>query len=491
MNGIDIISDTTGQKIVKELEKIARTIGYEGKAALIEYGVRWITSASSPLLERVKRVDGEMSLWDISFEANVGGNITENPFDKIELFNPKEWTDPDGNKFRRFKRFYLCKETVGEYSYIWVCAEQISEAYRLPRAFYRNGQPYWNYVDIGAYEGSTEVINGVNYLASKSGKIVAHNITRTEAFNQAKAWGQKRGIIDEGEQYLITTISEITEILQPLLMIMFGTKNSQAIYNGVNDIWTDDCYVGYGENNTNRALIDIQYEREDKLKTFKKGACIVVDGRTDWRLVTEVELVTIGSTEYLSVQFDGSPVNLWEGDDSEDGSCIYRWSAPTGESDLINATHGTLENDGWHSFKVMGIENIYGNIFKHILDCTVQSRKVYICEQLDKWTDTKTPASDSAFTMCDITLSTSGWITELTADEIHPDVVLPTKVMGGSDKIYYADYVYSSNTATPYTVCFGGCCNYYSSVGLFFWSLNYSVGSRHNGVGARLSHRAL
>lgn len=483
-NGIDIISDTTGKAIAEGIDKIAHALGYTAPTEeIVEYGVRWVTGASNPKLTRVIRKKGIISEWEIEFTPNVGASITNNPFDDIALFNPEHWADSEGNQFKRFKRFYVANQTIGIYSYIWVCATQLFSFYRLPRAFCRAGQPYWNYVDIGVYEGGREVIGGVNYLSSKSGVLIEHNKSRTLAFEEAKAWGTKRGIDTDKEFYCITTMSEITEILQPLLLIMYGTRNSQAVYQGVCDVDTDDYYIVRGENNTNRFLLDNNANYQTQ---FPVGCNVYWDG--GWRQVIENGTVSISGTTYFYVKVDGEPFDVELNEDED--TCIWRGPNPPGQTDSINATHGTVDNDGLHSFKVMGIENIYGNIYKHILDCTIQSRKAYICENLDEWTDTKTPASDAAFTMCDITLATSGWVKEITADEGHPDVVFPTAV-GGSDSTYFSDYLYCNNSAIPTTVFYGGYYSYGSYLGLFCWILNNGLGISYGSVGARLSHRAL
>lgn len=476
-------TDETAQRAAEALEKIAEHFNPpQPDVPVVEYGARWITGASDPKLERVTRQNGVIAAWDIELPQNVGGSAERNPFDDIDIFSPKQWADAAGNQFRRFSRFYVGEEKIGGYTYIWVCSTPVYSFYRLPRAFYRNGSPYWNYVDIGAYEGGSEVIGGQTYLCSKSGFAPMANMTRTEAHNRAKAWATKLGAVANNESYDITTMSEITEILQPLVMIMFGTKNSQNVYNGVcNSDPTgnyDEFSSQISEANTNRVLLNTE---DGNPEVFPVGGCVWVNG--SWRVIVKAEEATVSSRKYFEITVSGEPFNSGDVD-------IFRGPNATGETDKITATNGTAGNDGTHSFKALGIENIYGNVFKHILDCTVVSRVPYVCENLDSWTDTTTPASNSAFKKCDLTLPASGWITELAHDEAHPDINLPVSA-GGSDSTYFGDYVYTSSGTNACTAFYGGSYGSGSYDGLAYWYLICAVGNSFYNFGARLSHRSL
>ena len=368
---------------------------------ILEYGVRFPLNASSPAGERVKRQGGEIQAWDIEYTPNVG-SVTDNPFESIKLFNPELFTDSAGNVFRSFSRFYVAIERTSEYLYYWVCEKQANDKYHLPRAFYKNGSPYWNHVDIGVYEGGQETQSGATCLNSKSGQTLWTNQTRTAAYEGAKAWHKHLSVDTSRECYMITQLSEITEILQPLLLIMFGTRHSQSVYNGV-----------------------------------------------------------VSASNYVQ----------------------------TGQTDSISALCGTTSNGGTASFKALGIENIWGNVFKRVLDLTMKAKTPWICENLDEWTDVD-PATNSAFKEVSLELPASGWITDIGQATDHPDVVLPTAASGGSSSTYYPDYVYTS-TSGPYTAYFGGDSNHGGNAGLFYWYLYGSLTYVNSNIGARLSHRRL
>lgn len=394
-----IMTDETGQDIVAALQGLGAAIRNDS----IEYGVRFTIGASNSAGERVIRQNGVISAWNITFTRNINNGNANCPFAAYDLFNPALWTDAAGNVFRRFSRFYYLKETIGNYEYIWVCRKQVQPGYRLPKAFL----PNWKYVDIAVYEGGTETIDGVTYLNSKSGSTLARSLTRTAAFDRAKAWHSKLGITDlTREFYCITTASEITEIWQPLIYIQLASKNSDAGYYGHTD-------------------------------------------------------------------------NSWD-----ESNLIM-----PGQTDVINGLHGTVANDKLHSFKMLGIENLWGNQWKHVLDITILDYVPYVCDDLQKWTETSTPNTNEAFSAVNYSVTTeNGYVKTMGYDAQHPEVILPTAV-GGSDATYYADYVWVASGAR--TVFFGGVLDGGRGCGLSFWVLDQTVGYSNWAIGARLSHRSL
>lgn len=467
------LTDETGQEILGAINDLVAAHGGSAtnESSAIEYGVRWVTGASAPALERVIRKDGVISTWNITFTRNSGNEITENPFDYIDLFSPELWTDAAGNRFRRFKRFYHAIEQMGVFSYRWVCKRKATANYTLPRAFCRAGKPYWNYVDIGVYEGGNETIGSTTYLCSKPNYYPTHNITRTGAFNNAKAWHTKLNVDTSKEFYCITTMSEICEITQPLLMVMIGSRNSDVAYAGNTSSYAENTSITGYDASAKKITMGSNGR-------FYVGQCITPGTSTsegDYRTITEV-----GSGYIIH---DGE---AW----SSSPSVISTRPLKTGQTDVINATHGTLENDGYHSFKMLGIENIWANIWLHVLDCTIKDYVPYVCEDLENWTDTSTPESNSAFKRCGYSvLSQSGVYTKsLGIDKAYPDIILPTEG-GASTSTYYCDYYWIASGAR--TVFYGGDLGRGSDCGLFCWALGGAVGYSYWSNGARLSHRSL
>lgn len=442
----------------------------------MEYGVRWTKGASSPVCERVTRYKGAISTWDISYTPNIGTTVYDNPFDYIDLFSPQKFVDVHGNVFARFKRFYVAKQTLGTYEYIWVCRKKLYSFYNLPKAFYRNGQPYWNYVDIGCYEGSDEKIDRTSYLASKSGRIPSHDKDRTEFFNNAKAWNNMLESVT-GEYYLISTLSEITEILQPLFTIMTGTKDSQSIYEGVNNYTNIDVPVSSVSGNK------CYVSKELGVTSLSIGCCVAVNDFTSDSVYYKVMHKGSDETGYyieLDRTIPTSPVVT---------SLAVRPNF-TGETDVVIATSGSVPGaTGRSSFKVFTIENIYGNVWKAILDLTIKDYVPYICQNLENWTDTSTPENNSNFIRCSYELAkTSSYVKKVGFDAENHDAILPVEV-DGSSSTYYCDMFYILPGAN--TAYFGGSVINGSNSGLWCWTLDYSKDRSYWNLGARLSHRSL
>lgn len=79
----------------------------------------------------------------------------------------------------------------------------------------------------------------------------------------------------------------------------------------------------------------------------------------------------------------------------------------------------------------------------------------------------------------------SGFITKILGG-IEGDV-LPVAVSGGSDKTYYADYVYA-DTETKYTMWRSGCSYNGSSCGVFFAVVYNGAGDSSDAIGSRLGY---
>ena len=472
-----------------------------------EYGVRFALGddgniGPNPTGQRVIRYNGILTEWNPSFTPNVGdgtsvSEIHDNEFDYIPIFSPKLYTDNAGNVFRRFKPFYWGRQVMGGYLYIWVCETPLYSFYRMPQAFIKDGKV--GYRDIAVYEGAFETIGDVTYLCSKPGKNPAHNNTRTQFWQKAQAWQTYLSVDTNNEWYGITQISEITEILQPLIMIMFGTLNSQSVYNGVVAISWNYANTGLTVDAYNEGTMTL-YFSTNALRYYRVGGTACING------------TTTSEDYYRQIIANGTVTGTVSGNTfapSDDGETYYyitisgtsfpatptivcSRSIFTGETDAIEATSGTLSNNGLYSFKVFGIENICGNIYKQIIDVSIYN---YIPQKLIspyEFTEFSTSNYTQYYTAANYGVvehaGAGVWTTQIGWQDTLPDVQLPVSG-GGSGSTYYCDQVYTNGS--PKAVCFGG-ANYNGSVsGLFFWLLSHWVGSEGVFFGARLSHWAL
>lgn len=472
-----------------------------------EYGVRFALGEDgnigpNPTGQRVIRYNGILTEWNPSFTPNVGdgtsvSEIHDNEFDYIPIFSPKLYTDNAGNVFRRFKPFYWGRQVMGGYLYIWVCETPLYSFYRMPQAFVKDGKV--GYRDIAVYEGAFETIGDVTYLCSKPGLNLAFSNTRKQFWQKAQAWQTYLSVDTNNEWYGITQISEITEILQPLIMIMFGTLNSQSVYRGVVGIGWGYISPGVTVDAYDENTMTL-YFSTNALNAYRVGGTACINEVT----TSEDYCRQIIANGTVTGTVSGSTFTP-----SEDGETYYYitisgTSFPatptvvcirpifTGETDAIEATSGTLSNKGTYSFKVLGIENVWGNIFKQVLDVSIYN---YIPQKLIspyEFTEFSNSNYTQYYTAANYgvveTAESGDWTAQIGWQDTLPDVQLPV-FGGGSSSTYYCDDVYTSNSRN--SVLFGGCLYVSSRAGLFSWKLNSLVGSNFWAYGARLSHWAL
>ena len=498
-----------------------------------EYGLRWKIAETDPTKdERVIRYGGVILPWSITYTRNDiadGTGIHDNPFDKIALFAPQIVTDSKGNKFSAFKKFYVnTSETNEGYQYLWVCEKQINNNYHLPRAFKKWNsstnalEEYWDFYDIGCYEGSSEASGGTTYLRSVAGAIPIHNVQRKDCNTYAKANNSSTAADLDYERYNITQISELTEMLQPLMAIIYGTHNAQLVYQGnTGAAFTGGLSVGSGMgwDSTNKILyiaIGSDNYTVEKLAEFHKDAVVRVQNSSTASdaagnsglcpIIKAEEKVedtagtlftgSVAGQHYWAITLDSTNLTVTP------STSTYLFSRPalTGQTDAIAATSGTLDNSGHesasygtggrYSFKVMNIENVYGNIWKHVLDCSIGSYYPYLLKDVDTNVniDDASTLNTTNYERANYTvlqtsnqyIKTINWSAQLFGAH------LPTAGSSASD-IDYGDYYWISSGNR--TALFGGPLRHGTYAGLFSWSLLNDLGSSYWNHGARLSRR--
>lgn len=467
-----------------------------------EYGVRFALGEDgnigpNPTGQRVIRYNGILTEWNPSFTPNVGdgtsvSEIHDNEFDYIPIFSPKLYTDNAGNVFRRFKPFYWGRQVMGGYLYIWVCETPLYSFYRMPQAFIKDGRV--GYRDISVYEGAFETIGDVTYLCSKPGKNPAHNNTRTQFWQKAQAWQTYLSVDTNNEWYGITQISEITEILHPLVMIMFGTLNSQSVYNGVVNIGWGYANTGVAVDAYNEGTMTL-YFSTNALREYRVGGTVCINRVTTsedyYRQIVANGTVTGTISEstftpsddgetyyYLTISgtsFPATPTTV-------QSRPIY-----TGETDAIEATSGTLANNGFYSFKVLGIENVFGNIGKFVLDVSIYNHIPQKLISPYEFTEFSTSNYTQYYTAANYSMAEiageNSWITQIGWQDTLPDVQLPVS-SGGSSSTYYCDTIRAGKSPD---VSFGTSAGGLND-GLFSWNTTGVIDWCYS---ARLSHWAL
>lgn len=472
----------------------------------VEYGIRLTLGADgnlagTPTGQRVMRYGGAVTEWSPTFTPNVGdgtGNITinQNDFDLIPIFSPETVTDAAGNVFARFKPFWVAEQDMGGYHYIWVCETQLYPFYRMPKAFIRNGMI--GYRDIGIYEGAFETIEETEYLCSKSGKNPAHNRSRTQFWNDAQAWQAYLSVDTTQEWYGITQISEITEILQPLMTIAFGTLNTQSVFKGATSFNYAYCDTGVAVAAYDESTMTVYSSVTAAANNFPVGGTVNINS------------IETSEDYYMEITASGTVKGTIEGSTftpSEDGTeylfvtmagnafpatptTICARPAWTGETDGIQASNGATSNDGYHSFKMFKIENIYGNILKQILDVSILSYTPMRLKDSYSFTEFSASTYEQYYNAASYQVgNANGYASVITSREDMPDVALTTAV-NGSSSTYYSDYYYAPTSTSNFTVYYGGYLANGAYAGGWYWSLRSGVGYSGWYLGARLSRWA-
>lgn len=464
---------------LQQLEAVA-------KANFIEYGVRFLTSSSSPTGERVIRNNGVISVWDIEFDRY------DNPFDDLELFSPELITTEYG-AFRRFKQFYVSFETFGGYDYIFVSKIKRNDNYRLPFAFEKQDGTHWQYVDIAVYEASLEN----NKLVSKP-----------EAFIESASdiqYATLQQYIPNG--YQITELSEITEILQPLITIMLGTKNSQDSAStanqyscsraGVSYVFPARChnlaistitgttiYTNYSDIN-----IRMSVGSEVRFTTFNNATLAdIADAKDTRRRVTSVTTNSFTIDKPIATTFKYCHMYRMTTDATE----VNGRRRLTEFYDLSNVNL-TIGNVALHacfmqSFKLLGIENIWGNSWKIIPDFYTDNDGNYFYNRHGK-----------VYSIAQLTAT--GFVSNFaeyidTASQTKfPELLLPS-AMNGSSTTYYCDGIQMNNVAAlqkhdddiSRVIRYGGDTGTVFNAGLY--ALYYSYQKTQGNAAYRLSRRS-
>ena len=480
------------QKIVEAVTRMADTVS-PSEYGNVEFGFRRQIGSSVPAGERVIRRDGVIETWDIDFEPNVGQEVHDSDFDYIPVFSPETVTDAGGNVFARFKPFWVATQDIGGYHYIWVCETQRYPFYRMPKAFIRGGQV--GYRDIGIYEGSFETAEDVEYLCSKSGKNPAHNRTRTQFWNDAQAWQTRLSVDTEREWYGITQISEITEILQPLMTIAFGTLNTQSVFKGATSFSYTYCDTGVAVAAYDESTMTVYSSVTAAANNFPVGGTVNINSNEAsedyYREITasgtvkgSIEGTTFtpseDGTDYLFVTMAGSTFPATP-------TTICARPAWTGQTDDIQASNGTPSNDGFHSFKMFKIENIYGNTWRQVLDVSINDYTPMQLKDPYAFTEFSSATYQDYYNAASYQVgNATGYATVITSREDMPDVALTTAA-GGSSTTYYCDSYYNPGSSSPKTVYYGGYLTGGAVAGGWSWYLYVGVGDSGWSLGARLS----
>ena len=156
----------------------------------------------------------------------------------------------------------------------------------------------------------------------------------------------------------------------------------------------------------------------------------------------------------------------------------------------INGTQTTYTANGKTSVTYRGVENPFGNIWKHIQginiwgDGTMCGGQPYVANNFafneSKHSDNYEPVG---FTLA----NASGFINAMGYGGENYDWLLMPSEIGGTNALPVGDYFYAESNLNGYRITrFGGCFNTSSQAGVFNWRGIDGVGYRSRVVGGRL-----
>lgn len=461
------------------------------KSDVIEYGVRWVVGQSSPVGERVKRVNGELFVGAATnLVANVGvdSQIVVNSFDNIDIFITEQAAVSGNILIKRklyFHKLEFVKEGEIEYEYSWMCEIKLP-GYIRPRIFIDDNGEDIDFAYLGKYEASEDASGKARSTSGVFPKVTISALNARKAARKNDGDGDNTdsrwGIMDLAEyQYHIVVPFEIE----------FATRHSQSVLVGVTNLpFSNDHVALTTETDSNIIIL-----AKAHAASFVVGQTVNIGTNRDSSNVAlnviiqsiEVDTPIEGQSK---ITFSGSPITVSAGDVISSRAWI------SGATNGVIASGGAFTaNSAKYPIVYRGYENPYGNIYKIVDGVKIYDHKLWVCEDRSAYNNTNAIGGEFAapyYPVSYVNAKTTDYIKKLGYDKLFPYARLPIEVGGAGTgaSAYYADYYYQDVGNRMLFV--GGVWNDGSLAGLFYWRANYSVGSGGSDyLGFRLSYRPL
>ena len=260
---------------------------------------------------------------------------------------------------------------------------------------------------------------------------------------------------------------------QMLFLVEYATYNSQSVLgNGITNYSTATATVA--EESTNKIIVASAGTGLYVGKTI----CIGASGAWNSSVAANRQITNIadhagGGKE---ITFSGDPVNIAV------GNVIWGSAQISGDLDSFGMKSGCLVNDSYHSNIYRGVEQPYGDIWKHVDGHNIQNHLLYICKDPTEYANDKFTAPYEAIGY--VNAAAEGYSKCLGYDREHPEVMLPTEV-GGSSSTGTCDY-YWHNDGNRIAYVGGNFNNNWTKDGFFAWNCNNASSNSNWNYGARL-----
>ena len=334
--------------------------------------------------------------------------------------------------------------------------------YRVPKKFLNPDGSVKQRCYVRAFPGS---IGEDGKLHSVAGAIPSMGKTIQQNLDAARLWGDK---------YSIGTSAD-AELLMYLMVVAYGTRDTQAKVMGVTNLYKNDIAVT--AETTGEAAVICAKGALEVGNIISVGTGGEDSSVARYRMVTAVEAIA-GDTANVKCSVSGAAFT------ATTAHKIWRIINGTGTANSVIASCGSpvSNTDGRHSFVFYGVENpLYGNQWRTEADWKVVDGVPCICNDTNyQW------SSLDGYTKLNTEfLATEGYVKNLATDERYPHLPLPKEV-GASATTYCADYFRINRNGTRIARR-GGRSDDVRNAGPFFFLLNGAAGSAWWGVGADLS----
>lgn len=297
--------------------------------------------------------------------------------------------------------------------------------FRAPKKFQNADGSLKQKCYLPAFPGS---IGADGKLHSIAGVVSTGNKTISQFLAAARLWG---------ETYCINTSADF-EVLAYLMIVVYGTRNTQEKIRGVSNLYATDVAVTGAR--TSEAAVTVGKDVLEVGMTISIGTGGENESVANRRIVTAIEAIE-GDTANVKASFTGDPVT------TTTDHKIWRIMQSTGTANSVLSTCGSpvSNTDGKHSFVFYGVENpLYGNQWHFECDWKLIDGVPYYCDDPTKY---QWSSANDYIKLDTLTLPGEGWAKNLQADERVPQLQI-TKEVGGSSSTYLADYFYINNRGT-------------------------------------------
>lgn len=289
--------------------------------------------------------------------------------------------------------------------------------FRAPRKFQNADGSLKQKCYLPAFPGS---IGADGKLHSIAGVVSTGNKTISQFLAAARLWG---------ETYSIGTSADF-EVLAYLMIVVYGTRNTQEKIRGVSNLYATDVAVTGAR--TSEAAVTVG---KDVLEVGM-AISIVPGGENESvanrRIVTAIEAIE-GDTANVKASFTGEAVTTTT---DHKILCIMQ---STGTANSVVSTCGSpvSNTDGKHSFVFYGVENpLYGNQWRFECDWKLIDDVPYYCDDPTKY---QWSSANDYIKLDTLALPGEGYQKNLQADERFPWLQI-AKEVGGSSGTYLGDY---------------------------------------------------